>query len=150
MSDEDIYNKSNKSISIELPLIINNPYVNLNTQQEKKFNMQIESSVIHIKELKMDDRKKWNGSQMLTLVCKQKTLLEEILKDKTLYIEVNARLQKILGNLSNHYGTGIKIKIGDIVAMDEYECKLSSKDEMAKIPKEKIISTGPKYIMAIR
>lgn len=66
-------------------------------------------------------------------------IIQEILKGKIAYMKVDEELFKILGDLFKHIGKENPIKIGDIVAMTEEGCKLSSKDEIAKIPKEKII-----------
>lgn len=66
--------------------------------------------------------------------------MQEILKGKIAYIRVDDKMLKILGDTLKHIGKENPIKIGDIVAMDENGCRLSSEYEITEIPKEKIIA----------
>lgn len=63
-----------------------------------------------------------------------------MLKNRIIYAKVDRELLEILGDILKRCGKDNPIKIGDIVAIDEYGCRLSSEDEIAKIPEEKIIS----------
>ncbi len=63
-----------------------------------------------------------------------------MLKGKIIYMKMNEELFGILEDTLKRVKKESSIKIGDIVAMDEHGCRLSSEDEVAKIPEEKIIS----------
>lgn len=69
-------------------------------------------------------------------------------KDEILYLKVDSELLERLQNMIRLSGEKeSQIKIGDIVAIDEVGCRLSSKDEIVKIPKEKLVYVGPKVII---
>lgn len=65
--------------------------------------------------------------------------MKEMLKGVTIYLKVDAELLDILNGMLKRVGRENSIKIGDIVAMDEYGCRKSSYDEVKTIPKERIV-----------
>lgn len=65
--------------------------------------------------------------------------MKEILKGVTIYQKVDTELLNILSDILKRVGRENPIKIGDIVAMDEYDCRKSNYDEVKTIPKERII-----------
>lgn len=70
--------------------------------------------------------------------------MKEMLKGVTIYSKVDAKLFNILRHIFKHIGKENPIKIGDIVAMDEYGCRESSYDEIKEIPEERIIQRATK------
>lgn len=80
--------------------------------------------------------------------------LEEIrnnLKDGTFYIKANQEFLAAIENILKNIGKKGCVHIGDIVAINHYGFRKSSKEEIDKIPKEDIvdynIGTGNEYIL---
>lgn len=70
--------------------------------------------------------------------------MKELLKGITVYSEVDAELLEILDDIFKDIGKENPIKIGDIIATDEYCCRKSSYEEIKEIPEERIIQRATK------